>query len=374
MTIVQLRNVSVTLSAASGGHSLDVRALDDASLTVRGGEVMGVIGPTGCGKSTLLRVIAGLVTPTSGAVLFDGVDQRPIPAQQRNIGMVFQDFALYNHWNVLDNLSFFHKLRKREAEVPEKVEQAAAILGVNFDLLVGRMPRNLSVGQRQQVAIARCLVRDPTIFLMDEPFSSLDAGQRQHARVQLKRLLQRFRVTTLYVTHDQLEAAALADRVAYMEAGHIWQVDSYKNLLAWPVNLRVASFVAPPGAQLVEGAFMDSHFACPAFSLPVLPAVAVRARPGAALVLRVPPAAVHLAGDARPDWPQAAVQVEWIEALPLQRAQRVYGRMGEIALAVELAQDEPVRVGETLRVQIDPDRVDVFDRHSGVNLALASPP
>ena len=373
MTIIQLRNVSVVLRAASGGHSLDVRALDDASLTVRGGEVMGVIGPTGCGKSTLLRVIAGLVTPTSGAVLFDGVDQRPIPAQQRNIGMVFQDIALYNHWNVLDNLSFFHKLRKREAEVPDKVQQAAEILGVNFDLLMGRMPKNLSVGQRQQVAIARCLVRDPMIFLMDEPFSSLDAGQRQHARVQLNRLLQRFRVTTLYVTHDQLEAAALADRVAFLDAGHVWQVDSYKNLLVWPANLRVAAFVAEPGSQFVDGVFEEGAFVCPAFTLPVMPVVAVRVSPGEALVLRVPPAAVSLAGEAEPGQPQALAQVEWIEPLPMQRIQRVICRNGPVTLAVELPQDEPVRVGEMLRLQIDPDRVQVFDGPSGVNLALAAP-
>lgn len=373
MTIVQLRNVSVVLSAAGGGQSVSVRALDEASLTVRSGEVMGVIGPTGCGKSTLLRVIAGLVSPTTGAVLFDGQDQRHVPAQQRGVGMVFQDYALYSHWNVLDNLSFFHKLRKREAEVPQQVQQAADILGVDLTLLLGRMPKNLSVGQRQQVAIARCLVRDPKIFLMDEPFSNLDATQRQHARVQLKRLLQRFRVTTLYVTHDQTEAAALADRVAFMEAGHVWQVDTYRNLLTWPANLRVAQFVAEPGSQFIDGALMEGYFACPAFSLPVLPAVAVRATPGDALVARVRPAAVSLASDARPDWPQAAAEVEWIEPLPLQRMQRVYCRTGSVAIAAELSQDEPVRVGETLRLQIDPEQIQVFDSRTGVNLALAAP-
>lgn len=373
MTLIQLRNVSVVLSAASAGHGLSVRALDEASLTVRSGEVMGVIGPTGCGKSTLLRVIAGLVAPTAGAVLFDGIDQRNTPAQQRGVGMVFQDYALYDHWNVLDNLSFFHKLRKREVEVPDKVQQAAEILGVNLELLLGRMPRNLSVGQRQQVAIARCLVRDPNIFLMDEPFSSLDAVQRQHARVQLKRLLQRFRVTTLYVTHDQTEAAALADRVAFMDAGHIWQVDTYRNLLAWPVNLRVASFVSEAGSQLIDGEFAQGAFACAAFTLPVIPAVAVRATAGEALVLRVRPSAVKLADEAQPDWPHAIAQVEWIEPLPLQRVQRVYCRNGPAALALDVGQDEPIRPGDMLRLQIDPDQVQIFDARTGINLALAAP-
>lgn len=373
MTLIQLRNVSVVLSAASSGRSLDVRALDDVSLTVRHGEVMGVIGPTGCGKSTLLRVVAGLIRPSAGAILYDGQDQRDVPAQQRGVGMVFQDYALYSHWNVLDNLSFFHKLRHREEEVPEQVRQAAEILGVDLGLLLGRMPKNLSVGQRQQVAIARCLVRDPKIFLLDEPFSNLDAAQRQHARVQLKRLLQRFRVTTFYVTHDQIEAVVLADRVAFMDGGHVWQVDSYKNLLAWPVNLRVAAFVAEPGSQLVEGVFQEGRFVCPGLSLPVLPSVAVRAQAGEALVARVRPVAVSLAAEEAPGMAVTAAQVDWIEPLPLQRAQRVYCRNGPVALAVELAQDEPVRVGETLRLHVDPDQVQVFDRSSGVNLALAAP-
>jgi multiple sugar transport system ATP-binding protein len=180
-------------------------------------------------------------------------------------------------------------------------------------------------------------------------------------------------VTTLYVTHDQAEAAALADRVAFMEAGHVWQIDSFRNLLAWPANLRVAAFVAEAGSQFIDGAFMEGHFACPAFSLPVSPGVAVRAMPGEGLVLRVRPAAVHPASEAHPDWPQAVVEVEWIEPLPLQRSHRVYCRSGAVALTVDLAQDNPVRVGETLRLQIDPDQVQIFDSRSGVNLALAAP-
>jgi multiple sugar transport system ATP-binding protein len=150
-------------------------------------------------------------------------------------------------------------------------------------------------------------------------------------------------------------------------------VDTFLHLLHWPANLRVASFVAEPGAQFVDGAFLDGRFVCPAFNLPVLPAVAVRAAPGAGLVLRASPAALRLAAADSPAEAQASVAVEWIEPLPLQRAQRVYCRNGPVTLALELSQDEPVRVGETLRMQIDPDRVQVFDARSGVNLALAAP-
>jgi multiple sugar transport system ATP-binding protein len=158
-----------------------------------------------------------------------------------------------------------------------------------------------------------------------------------------------------------------------MDAGHVWQVDSYRNLLTWPVNLRVAVFVAESGSQFIDGAFEEGRFVCAAFSLPVLPAVAVRATPGGALVLRVRPTAVHLASDERPNWPQAAVAVEWIEPLPLQRIQRAYCRTGAVTLAVDLHQDKPVRDGETLHLQIDPDQVQVFDTRSGVNLALTAP-
>jgi ABC-type sugar transport system ATPase subunit len=371
VALIQLQNVTVQLPGHVHGRPIEVKALDNVTLSVRNGEVMGVIGPTGCGKSTLLRVVAGLVKPTSGKVLFDGSDQRDVSARDRGVGMVFQDDALYPHWNVLDNLAFYFKLRKREPEVPERVEQAAEILGVDFGLLLGRMPKNLSVGQRQQVAIARCLVRDPQIFLMDEPFSNLDAVQRQHARVQLKRLLQRFRVTTVYVTHDQIEAAALCDRVAFMDEGHVWQVDTYRNLLAWPVSRRVAAFVADPGTEFVEGACLDNHFVCPAFEVPLEPAVRVRASPGQGLTLRVRPQAVSMVGETLGRTTVDAV-VEWIEPLPLQRIQRLACRTGAIVLTVEVAQDDPWRVGYHMRLRIDPLQVQVFDAQSGANLSLGT--
>ena len=364
MTHIQLQNVTVKLS----GGARETKALDDVTLTVRSGEVMGVIGPTGCGKSTLLRVLAGLTALTSGQVLFDGQDQAQVPARDRGIGMVFQDYALYSHWKVRENLTFYFKLRKREPEAPEHIREAAEILGVDLSYLLGKFPSTLSDGQRQQVAIARCLVREPRLFLMDEPFSSLDAMQRQHSRVQLKRLLTRFRVTTLYVTHDQEEAAALCDRVAFMDLGHIWQVDTYRNMLVWPKTLRVADFVAQPGTYFVDGAVMDGHFTCPQFSLPLMPAVLVRTHPGQAITARIPAAAVSLAGD---DDAMVRSVVDRIEPLPMHRAQRVTCRVGAVELSLELGQQQAVQVGDRMPLAIDPDMVQIFDSRSGANLATA---
>lgn len=370
MTHIQVQDITVVLGGDDHGGSVAVVALDGASLTVRSGEVMGIIGPTGCGKSTLLRAVAGLVPLNQGRVLFDGVDQREIPTGDRQIGMVFQDYALYPHYSVLDNLSFYFRLRHREEEVSERIREAAAILNVDFRLLFGRHPSSLSVGQRQQVAVARCLVRDPRIFLMDEPFASLDAQQRQHARLQIKRLLHRFRVTTLHVTHDQAEAVALCDRIAVMVRGRIRQVDTYHNLCRWPVDLDVAEFVAEPHTQLVEGAYLDEHFVCPDFQLPLIPAICVRTQPGQGLTAQIAPSAVQLVTDAGSMSQAVPAMVEWIEPVPMARALRALCRAGAVLLPVELPADQPLKVGNALHLRIDPDRVLMFDLVTGANLSL----
>lgn len=366
MTLIQLQDVTVELPTREQGRPLVVKALDGVSLTVRHGEVMGVIGPTGCGKSTLLRAVAGLLPPQSGRILYDGQDLRTVPPHERGVGMVFQDYALYPHYSVLDNLSFYLKLRRRQSEVPIKVQEAAQILGVDLQVLLGRMPSHLSIGQRQQVAVARCLIRDPKVFLMDEPFANIDAAQRQHARVQLKRLLDHFRVTTLYVTHDQQEAAALCTRIAVMDRGQVRQVDTYAHLLAWPRDLAVAEFVSPAGSHSVEGARLEGHFACPAFSVPLLPAVLMRTQPGQALVLRVPPAAVSRVA--------AGIEalVELSEPLPMLRHRRLTCQARGATLAVEVPYNDAAQMGDRVHLAIDPEQVQVFDAKTGVNLALAA--
>lgn len=370
MASIRLENVTVILTGHLGGRSFTSTALNDVSLTVRDGEVMGIIGPTGCGKTTLLRSIAGLVGLKSGRVLINGKDQQGVAPRDRGLGVVFQDFALYPHLSVWNNLSFYFKLRRREPEAFPKVQEAAGILGVDFHYLLDRSPGALSLGQRQQVAIGRCLVREPRIFLMDEPFANLDAIVRSRARIQVKRLLDRFPVTTVYVTHDQHEACSLCDRIAVMVAGRILQVDTYNNLLAWPAHLQVAEFVTEPGTQFIEGAMMERHFACPALSLPLMPHILVRTTAGQGLVARVRPLALTPASS---DHPKVTVgRVDWIESLPFQRLQRVSCQANGATLTFEVAQDWPVRIGDEIPLHIDAQLVDIFDSKSGINLALAA--
>ncbi len=238
-----------TLPAMAG-----VAALDDVSLVVEDGEVMGVLGPSGCGKTTLLRVVAGLEQPDSGTVYYDDQDMAGIEPKDRGIGIVFQNYALYPHMESRGNLGFFFWMHKREREIPERVRIVSEMMGIGFEELLDRKPKQLSGGQQQRVAIARCIVRDPKLFLFDEPFSNLDAALRQRTRVELKRLLMRFRITTLYVTHDQAEAQALCDRIAVMRAGRIEQVGTYRELYARPVNTFVAGFIGVPPMSLFPGA------------------------------------------------------------------------------------------------------------------------
>ncbi|HID86743.1 MAG TPA: ABC transporter ATP-binding protein, partial [Anaerolineae bacterium] len=188
--MTQVRLEGVTKIFRDG--RVEITALDSVDLLIRDGETMCVIGPTGCGKTTLLRVIAGLEVPDEGTVYFDGVDMRGVPPRDRGIGMVFQNYALYPHWEAYENLAFSFRVRGLDAEIPERVRATSEIMGVGFDLLLPRKPSTLSDGERQRVAVARCIVREPRILLFDEPLSNLDAKLRIQTRTQLKRLVERF--------------------------------------------------------------------------------------------------------------------------------------------------------------------------------------
>ena len=231
-------------------------ALDGVDLHVKDGEAMSILGPSGCGKSTLLRVVAGLImlqTPNSGTISYGTDDWTEKKAKDRRVGLVFQNYALYPHMHSKKNLGFFFKMHKREGEIDERVELTSRIMGVGFDQLLERRPKALSGGQQQRVAIGRCIVRDPTVFLFDEPLSNLDAKLRSRTRVEIKRLLRRFNITTIYVTHDQLEAQAMGDRIAVMRTGQIEQVGTYREIYDNPANMFVAGFVGAPPMNLIPG-------------------------------------------------------------------------------------------------------------------------
>jgi multiple sugar transport system ATP-binding protein len=230
----------------------DVVAVDDLSLDIQDGEFLVLVGPSGCGKTTSLRMLAGFERATYGTVSIGGVVQNTVAPQNRDLAMVFQSYALYPHMTVYKNLAFGMKVRREpRAEVRPRVEEVARLLDI--ETLLDRRPSELSGGQRQRVALGRALLRSPRAFLMDEPLSNLDAALRVQMRVELKHLHDRLGVTTVYVTHDQVEAMTMGDRIAIMNAGRLQQADTPEAIYVRPANLFVAGFIGSPKMNLVSG-------------------------------------------------------------------------------------------------------------------------
>jgi len=234
----------------------NVKAVSDFNLEVADKEFIVLVGPSGCGKSTTLRMVAGLEDISEGDLIIDDRRVNNVPPKDRNIAMVFQSYALYPHMSVYDNMAFGLKLRKRpKDEIKERVNEAAQILGLQ-DLL-DRKPKALSGGQRQRVALGRAIVRDAEVFLMDEPLSNLDAKLRVQMRAEIIRLHERIKTTTIYVTHDQVEAMTMADRIVIMNDGFIQQVGSPSEVYDYPNNLFVGGFIGTPAMNFVEGHIDD---------------------------------------------------------------------------------------------------------------------
>ncbi len=250
MTSVTYRNVSKQFSDGT-------MALKEFDLHVEDGELVVLVGPSGCGKSTALRLLAGLETVTNGEILIDDNVVNAIAPQQRNVAMVFQNYALYPHMNVRRNLAFPLRMMKLSTdEIARRTEWAAELLQLN-DLL-DRMPKQLSGGQRQRVAMGRAIVRNPQVFLMDEPLSNLDAKLRIQIRTEIAALQKRLKVTTLYVTHDQVEAMTLGDKVAVMHAGQLQQVARPRIVYEQPANIFVAQFIGSPGMNIFSSRLLQS--------------------------------------------------------------------------------------------------------------------
>ncbi len=252
--------MSVTLRAESAPVSFQqvsktfgqVTAVDRLSLDVGRGELLVLLGPSGCGKTTSLRMLAGLESISSGAIRIGDVVVNELPPRSRNVAMVFQSYALYPHLSVRDNLSYPLKIRKTpKATIEQRVSEVARMLQI--DALLDRRPKQLSGGQRQRVALGRAIVRQPSVFLMDEPLSNLDAQLRVHTRGELKRLQSDLGVTTIYVTHDQAEAMTLADRVAIMRDGVLQQVGPPRQIYSDPANMFVGAFLGNPGMNFLQG-------------------------------------------------------------------------------------------------------------------------
>src|SRR3954464_9943997 len=258
----------IVLDTVTKRFSGNVTAVNDVNLEIGDGEFMVLVGPSGCGKSTLLRMVAGLEEVTEGEISIGDRVVTDLPPKSRDIAMVFQNYALYPHMTVEQNLGFGLKLRKTsKTEIRRRVDEAARILGL--ELLLKRKPAALSGGQRQRVAMGRAMVREPQAFLMDEPLSNLDAKLRVQMRAELARLRDRLRTTTVYVTHDQIEAMTLGDRVAVMRDGILQQVDTPQKLFNFPANLFVAAFIGSPSMNLVEAQVEDGAVSFGGLSLPL---------------------------------------------------------------------------------------------------------
>ncbi len=370
-----------------------VIAVDDVSLEISSGEFLVLVGPSGCGKSTLLRMIAGLEEVTEGSIAIGDRDVTDLPPRARDIAMVFQTYALYPHMTVRENLGYGLKVRKtQKQEAGRRVGEVAEMLGL--EKLLDRRPAALSGGQRQRVAMGRAIVREPKAFLMDEPLSNLDAKLRVSMRAQLSSLHARLGTTTIYVTHDQVEAMTLGQRVAVMRDGRILQIDTPQELYNRPVNLYVAAFIGSPAMNLVEATIADGavEFGGLRFPLP-----AQNRLPGAPphVVVGIRPEAFEDAGLADPALPQFDVQVEVVEDLgpdthvifqvdtpPIDVTEVREAAGDEDALlqtdrATFTARVDPktaARPGRPLRLAVDPARFHFFDPATGLRLEHAAAP
>ena len=252
----------VVQSAGPGGEHHPGPFMLTVDLRVREGETLVVLGPSGCGKTTLLKLVAGLVKPDEGRILYDGEDVADVPPGERRVGMVFQNYALFPHYtsqkNILSYFLFRPKTPELEEEARRRFERTSELLGVEIGYLLDRKPTGLSGGEKQRVALGRCITRDPAVFLLDEPFANLDAQLRERYRINLRRLLKEFGVTAIYVTHDQQEALVLADRIAVMDRGRIVQTGTYRDLYAKPANLFVATFFNPDPATPAINVFQGT--------------------------------------------------------------------------------------------------------------------
>ena len=305
------RSSGVSLDHVSKVFPGEVKAVDDVSLEIGEGEFMVLVGPSGCGKSTLLRLMAGLEQLSSGSIMIGGVDVSDTAPQDRDIAMVFQNYALYPHMTVYENLEFGLKRRKvPKEERARRVADAAETLGL--EELLDRKPAALSGGQRQRVAIGRALVRDPVAFLMDEPLSNLDAKLRVSMRSALARLHERLGVTTVYVTHDQVEAMTLGQRVAVIRDGRLQQVDTPQTLFNAPANLFVAAFIGSPSMNLVEADVHDGEIHFGGYRIPVPAGHDV---PRGSVLVGIRPTDFEHTGSADPSLPRIRVRADIVEEL-----------------------------------------------------------
>ena len=359
----------------------DVTAVDDMNLDIEDGEFVCLVGPSGCGKSTTMETIAGLTIPTEGKVFIGDRDVTNLPPKDRGIAMVFQNIALFPHMDVYDNISFGLRLRDYpKEEIDRRVERAADI--VQLEGMLERMPDEMSGGQRQRVAIARAIVREPDVFLMDEPLANLDAKLRVHMRTELQRLHKELDTTIIYVTHDQAEAMTMSDRIAVLDTGELQQIDPPLVCYNEPTNLFVAGFIGSPSMNFVNGSVGADAIETPNFSIEFDPVRVDGLAPGDDVTVGVRPEDVYPVPEADDvAHPTAAIQARSDVLEPMGDEIFAYLLLGdgETSMSQEAATDdqllmsiEPdsdIREDEAVSVVLDRRKIHLFDDATGDAIA-----
>jgi multiple sugar transport system ATP-binding protein len=371
-----------------------VRAVNDVSLTIEDGEFMVLVGPSGCGKTTLLRSIGGLEKVSAGRIFIGDRDVTKAEPGKRDLAMVFQNYALYPHMTVRKNLGYGLRVRRTpRKEISRRVQDVAKMLGL--EELLDRRPGQLSGGQQQRVAMGRAVIREPEAFLMDEPLSNLDAKLRVGMRTSLQQLHSKLGTTTVYVTHDQVEAMTLGDRVAVMRDGRIQQVDIPQRLYQEPTNLFVAAFIGSPSMNLVNGTIGDGELSIGSLRIPLDRARQPAGVSGGRVIVGIRPEAFEDSAFASSDLPQLDAQVEVVEELGSDAF--LFFQVDAAPVVVEEAKDDPeeettllaetgdralfgarvdprtrAQVGATVRLSVDPSRFYFFSPDTGESLVRAA--
>jgi sn-glycerol 3-phosphate transport system ATP-binding protein len=357
MASISFRNV--TKSYGIGAKALEV--IHGVSAEIADGEFIVIVGPSGCGKSTLLRMVAGLEEITGGEIAIGPRVVNELEPADRDIAMVFQNYALYPHMSVFDNMAYGLKIKKLPRnEIQRRVDKAAGILELSH--LLARKPRELSGGQRQRVAMGRAIVREPQVFLFDEPLSNLDAKLRVQTRLEIQKLHRELGITSLFVTHDQVEAMTLAQRMIVMNAGNMEQVGTPDEVYTRPATTFVASFIGSPPMNLLTGRLQGSSFEMAGIAIDP----AGEAGPGHADQVQLGVRPEHLC-PAEDGWP---VKVELVEVLGNERL--LYSKLGEQAMVLR-TDDSTVRPrpGDVLKVRPHPGKLHWFDADKGKRLSTS---
>jgi multiple sugar transport system ATP-binding protein len=366
MGTVELRNLTKEFTSDDG----TIVAVDDLSIPLEDGEFLVLVGPSGCGKSTTLRMIAGLETATEGEI---HIDENPVKQKEprdRDIAMVFQNYALYPHMTARENMSFGLKMNSdlSKDEIRERVEDVADMMGI--ENLLGDEPRELSGGQQQRVALGRAIVRDPAVFLMDEPLSNLDAKLRTQMRTELQALQDELGTTTIYVTHDQTEAMTMGDRIAILDGGELQQVGTPLECYNRPANRFVAGFIGSPSMNFLDVSLTDNTLVHPEFEYTVSDETVAAVDAQSELILGIRPEDIELTSESEDNAIKASAQV--VE--PLGDFSHLHATIGHDQLTVTVDTETAIPRNRPLYLSVPEDRIHLFDRVTGTAFKNSNAP